>query len=247
MRKSTITPPLDKPVFTEIACTLHDGSRGSLVVVRVEKSEAIHSVVLNGTWQRLNKGNKELVAEEIAKLSLERGSLTAEGRPADVDFQLLHTQIWQMFASARRLTRPLPEALQHIGLAKKNAEGLLQPTWAAVLLFSEEPSGLLRTKAAIRIFHYKAEKVDYSATPNLVKPPKSCLRDGSNEACCKSRIPRRARECGVTNSRKSKRPGRCFPWRGENNPRTEPNLLLCHDYCGKLLSGQFGGVGHVLD
>ena len=170
---SRITPLLDKPAFMEIGCTLRDGSRGSLVVVRVEKSETIHSIVLNGTWQRLNKGNKELVAEEIAKLSLERGSLTAEGRPADVDFQLLQTQFWQMFASARRLTRPLPEALQHIGLAKKNAEGLLQPTWAAVLLFSEEPSGLLRTKASIRIFHYKAEKVDYSATPNLVKPPKT--------------------------------------------------------------------------
>jgi len=60
---SRITPPLDKPSFMEIGCTLRDGSWGSLVVVRVEKSEAIHSIVLNGTWQRLNKGNKELVAE----------------------------------------------------------------------------------------------------------------------------------------------------------------------------------------
>jgi ATP-dependent DNA helicase RecG len=78
-----------------------------------------------------------------------------------------------MFASVRRLTRPFPEALQHIGLAQKNAEGQLQPTWAAVLLFSEEPSGLLRTKASIRIFHYKSDKVDYLATPNLAKPPKT--------------------------------------------------------------------------
>ena len=50
---SRITPHLDKPAFMEIGCTLRDGSRGSLVVVRVEKSEAIHPIVLNGTWQRL--------------------------------------------------------------------------------------------------------------------------------------------------------------------------------------------------
>lgn len=170
---SRITPAISKPAFIEIGCTLRDGSKGSIVVVQVEKSEAIHSIVLNGTWQRLNKGNKELVAEEITKLAFERGALTAEAQLTDVDFDLLQTPFWQMFASVRRLTRPFPEALQHIGLAQKNAEGQLQPTWAAVLLFSEEPSGLLRTKASIRIFHYKSDKVDYLATPNLAKPPKT--------------------------------------------------------------------------
>jgi len=169
-----ITPPIiPKPSFTEIGCTLRDGSLGSIVIVQVAKSDNVHSITLDGTWQRLMKGNKELVAEEITQLALERGRMTAEERLVDVDFGLLNTDYWRMYASARRITRPLPDALEHLGLAKKNAQGSLLPTWAAVLLFAQEPGGLLRTKASVRVFHYKGERVEHGATPNLLKPPKS--------------------------------------------------------------------------
>lgn len=169
---SRITPSLPTPAFIEIGCRLRDGSKGSIVVLRVEKSEEIHSIVLNGTWQRLQKGNKELVAEEITRLTLERGVVTAESRLANVDFDLLDTNYWRMYATSRRLTRSLPEALKHLGLAKKNSKGDLRPTWAAVLLFAEEPSGLLGSKVAIRIFHYKGGQVGSAATPNLCKASK---------------------------------------------------------------------------
>lgn len=168
-----VTPSMAKPSLFECGCMLRDGSKGSVVVLTITKSDSVHSIVLDGTWQRLTKGNKELVAEEITRLALDRGKTTAEERLADVDFRLLDGRLWKSYASERRLTREMPEALEHLGLAKQNAEGKLLPTWAAVLLFAEEPGGLLRTKAAIRIFHYKGERVEHDATPNLVRPPRT--------------------------------------------------------------------------
>lgn len=168
-----ITPALALPGFVEIGCTLHDGTPGSIVIVRVNKSPVVHSIVLNGTWKRLSKGNRELVAEEITRLSMERGAISAESQLVGVPFPLLETDIWRLYARQRKLTRPIAEAMTHIGLAKEDASGALQPTRAAVLLFAEEPGGLLASKASIRVFHYKGERIEHQTTPNLLKPPES--------------------------------------------------------------------------
>ena len=58
-----------------------------------------------------------------------------------------------------------------IGLARQNAEGRLLPTRAAVLLFAEEPSGVLASKVAVRIFHYRGEKIQTDPNTNLLKTP----------------------------------------------------------------------------
>lgn len=171
--ETRVTPPITKPRLVEIGCTLRDGNKGSIAILDIDKSDAVHSVVLDGTWQRLNKGNKELVAEEINRLSFDRGRTTAEARLADVDFRLLNGRLWKSYASERRLTREMPDALEHLGLAKRNAAGKLLPTWAAILLFAEDPGGLLQTKAAIRIFHYMGAWVEHGPTPNLVRPPRT--------------------------------------------------------------------------
>lgn len=44
---------------------------------------------------------------------------------------------------------------------------------AAVLLFAEEPSGLLNSKCSIRIFHYKGETITHKVETNLLRTPKS--------------------------------------------------------------------------
>ena len=56
----------------EVGCTLRDGTVGSLVFLRIEKSTRIHSMMDDGTFQRLDKGNKELTAPEINELSFAR-------------------------------------------------------------------------------------------------------------------------------------------------------------------------------
>src|SRR5690606_28405153 len=98
-------------------------------------------------------------------------TVSAESQLEEVDFQLLDTDYWRAYASKRRLTRPIGEAMFHLGLARKSAEGGLLPTRAAVLLFAEEPSGLLAGKAAVRIFHYRGQRVETDPNTNLLKPP----------------------------------------------------------------------------
>lgn len=171
---SRITEPhLLRHTAVEIACTLRDGAGGSVILLQIHKSATVHSVVGDGTWVRLDKSNKELTAPEIRDLLFARGTVTAESLLEKVDFELLDTDYWRQYAVQRRLTRPIKEALYHIGLAKKDAEGSILPTRAAVLLFAEHPSGLLSGKAGVRIFHYRGNRMDTDPNTNLVRKPVS--------------------------------------------------------------------------
>ena len=155
----------------EVGCTLRDGTIGSVVLLRIEKSTRIHSIVDDGTFVRLQKGNKQLTAPEINELSFARGTITAESQLEHVDFDLLNTDYWRAYAQQRRLTRPIDEAMLNVGLAKRAGDGKILPIRAAVLLFAEEPSGLLAAKAAVRIFHYRGNRVETDPNTNLLKPP----------------------------------------------------------------------------
>lgn len=155
----------------EIACELRDGTKGSVIILQIRKSATVHSVVGDGTWVRLDKSNKELTAPEIRDLLFSRGAVTAESLLEKVDFDLLDTDYWRQYAVQRRLTRPIKEALYHIGLAKKDAEGSILPTRAAVLLFAEHPSGLLTGKAGVRVFHYRGNRMDTDPNTNLIRKP----------------------------------------------------------------------------
>lgn len=170
--RSRITEP-DQLVWThqEIGCTLRDGSHGSIVLLKVAKSRRVHSIVDDGTFTRLTKGNKHLTANEINDLCHARGVVSAESQLEQVDFDLLNTDYWRAYAEKRKLTRPINEAMFHIGLAKRDASGVLRPTRAAVLLFAEEPTGVLAGKTAVRIFHYKGAEVSTDPNTNLARAP----------------------------------------------------------------------------
>jgi len=155
----------------EIGCTLRNGEHGSIILLRIGKSRRIHSIVDDGTFTRLTKGNKQLIAAEINNLCYARGVISAESQVEDVEFELLDTEHWRSYATKRRLTRPIDQALFHIGLAKKNADGVLRPTRAAVLLFAEDSSGVLAGKTSLRIFHYRGSQISTDPNTNLVRPP----------------------------------------------------------------------------
>lgn len=170
-----ITPLLGEPNstpprFIEIGCTLRDNSRGSVIAVQISKSTAVHSVVDGGTFVRYERSNRQISAAEITALSMRRGSISVVNTLTDTPFNLLDTGYWREYAQQRRLTRPVAEAMLHLGLAREEG-GVLHPTKAAVLLFAEEPSGLLDSKCAVRIFHYKGDSVERTTNPNLVRPP----------------------------------------------------------------------------
>lgn len=169
-----LAPPLvDEVRFEEIPCTLRDGKPGRIGFVQIHQSAAVHSIVNGATLARFGATNQQLCAAEITDLSLRRGTRSVVDDPVPVAFDLLDTSTWRRYAETRRISRALPEALRHVGLAKEGPDGKLAPTRAAVLLFAEEPNGLLDSKCTVRVFHYKGERIEHSATTNLVRPPRT--------------------------------------------------------------------------
>lgn len=171
--RSRITPEIHSLGFTEVGCRLRSGQIGGVCFLKVPKSPAVHSIVNDGTFRRVDRSNQQLTAHQINELSFARGAISAESQLVEVDMDLLQTPYWDQYAAARKLTRPPADALRHIGLAKPDHSGVLRPTRAAVLLFAEDPAGLLASKASVRLLHYKGDRVQHSPTPNLLKPPKT--------------------------------------------------------------------------
>lgn len=170
-------PPIETIRFLRLPCTLRDGSAGAVVLVQVPQSDKVHSIVDDGTWTRLTAGNREMTAAEIAELSYRRGVRSAESEPVPVDWALLETPVWAEFAATRGFsrTRPLPEQMAQLGLAEKVA-GEWVPRRAAVLLFAEEPGGLLAaqgTRAEVRVVVYQGKAAEAGAKPNMKKPPRT--------------------------------------------------------------------------
>jgi ATP-dependent DNA helicase RecG len=160
--------------WVRLPCTLHSGQPGHVVLLRVEKSEQVHSVVGNGTWSRMGSSNRELTAAEIADLAYQRGVRSAASELVPVPLALLDTALWRTFVAARGLkTGTTPEQLQRIGLADLRGDELL-PTRAAVLLFADEPGSLLAaqgSRADIRLMVYSGKAAAAAALPNLRKTP----------------------------------------------------------------------------
>lgn len=170
-------PPIETISFVRLPCTLRDGKAGHVVLVRTAKSDKVHSIVDDGTWTRLDAGNREMSAAEITELAYRRGVRSAESEPVAIDWSLLDTPTWAEFATGRGFgrTRPLPEQMAQLGLAEKVA-GEWLPRCAAVLLFAEEPGGLLAahgTRAEVRLVIYQGKAAEAGAKPNMRKPPRT--------------------------------------------------------------------------
>ncbi len=169
-------PAIDRLRWRRMACTLRDGSAGHVVVLRVEKSDKVHTVIGDGTWTRMDASNREMNALEIADLSYRRGVRSAAAETVPVSLDLLATQTWRRFAVSRGLkTGSFTEQLQRIGLAELSGSEV-RPTRAAVLLFADEPGSLLAahdSRADIRLMVYDGKTAVPGATPNLRKSPKT--------------------------------------------------------------------------
>ena len=51
-------PPMTQLHWLRVPCILHNGQPGHVMLLRVEKSEQVHSVVGNGTWTRMDASNR---------------------------------------------------------------------------------------------------------------------------------------------------------------------------------------------
>ncbi len=160
--------------WLRVPCTLRTGQQGHVVLLRIEKSADVHSIIGNGTWTRMDRSNRELAASEIVELAYQRGVRTAVNELVPVNLALLVTPAWRTFIAVRGLkTGTASEQLQRIGLADVLGSEML-PTRAAVLLFAEDPGSLLAaqgTRADLRIMVYSGKSASAEAVPNLRKTP----------------------------------------------------------------------------
>jgi ATP-dependent DNA helicase RecG len=175
--RTRFVPPLGppdavEPRFMRVACTLRDGTRGTVVLVNVAKSPTVHSFADDGTYVRLDRSNRQLTASEVTTLSLSRGTVSFVAQVVDVPFDLLNTDLLRAYIEARKLSRAFPEVLEQVGLAKR-LEGQSRPTRAAVLLFADDPAGILNEKCCVRVFQYRGDRVEHGEATNLVRPPQT--------------------------------------------------------------------------
>lgn len=171
-----ITPAVEGIQIKKLSCILRDKTEGDLIWITVPKSSKVHSIVEDGTWRRLDKGNREMTANEVNELCFSRGVISAENKTVDVSFDLLLSDAWKLYCDSRKIhAGDIKDRMYRIGLARKKDDAIF-PTTAAVLLFSEDPSGLLSSKAAIRIFHYSGTRIEHGPVPNLLKKPKTISR-----------------------------------------------------------------------
>jgi ATP-dependent DNA helicase RecG len=172
--RNRVNPKLDvEPRRITLDVTLGNGEPGRIVAIVVKKGLRVHAVLDGATYRRAGASNRHMTPAEVVELSRRRGDVDVMMDHVDVDFAFLETDQWLDYRGQRRLTRPLAEALKHAGLAKKNQAGVWQPTRAAVLLFAEDPGGLLNRKASIRVFHYSGESLTQTPHTNLRKPPRT--------------------------------------------------------------------------
>jgi len=145
-----------------------------VAIIRVPKSENEFCSIDNSVYVKQHKSIKTLSPSEVVELSYAKGFIKADKELVDVDFSLLDTQFYADWKQERNLPNsPLPELLTQLGLARKNTNGVLQPTRAAVLLFASYPTNIMDTKCAVRIYKYQGTIERFDAAPNLVGEPKT--------------------------------------------------------------------------
>lgn len=166
-----IIPPMARiwpPQIVEVS----NGKRIGLLFVP-KASVSFHSIN-NHVFIRGEKGNRQLNAHEIINFAYAKGFEKADKALVDVDFALLNTPFFQGWKNARNIGDDALEAiLEKTGLARKDLDGQLKPTLAAVLLFAEFPSDLTEAKCAIRVMQYTGTIETIGETPNLIGIPKT--------------------------------------------------------------------------
>lgn len=167
-----IIPPLGSIWPPQIIPVPEVNKRIALLIIP-KSVDNFHSIN-NHVYIRQERSNKLLTAHELIKFAYAKGFQKADRELVEVEFSLLKTSYYEDWKSSRNLSgSSIEEILEKTGLARKNENGNLKPTRAAVLLFAEYPSDLLDTKCTVRVFQYTGKLATFGETPNLIGTPKT--------------------------------------------------------------------------
>lgn len=171
--KSEFDPPLQHVVSSfEESITNKQGKEDQLLIVRVQKSNDIHSLKNGDTFIRRGSQNVKIGAQEILRLRYERGSIKFEDEDSGViDLTELETDLLDKYkADTNSQNQDTWQFLKDNGLANKKKDGFALNN-AGALLFGKNPAVLLSRKCSIKISHYFGIKPTFSGEPNFVRRP----------------------------------------------------------------------------
>ncbi len=153
---------------------IEDVTNKRIGLLSVPKAIDSFCSINNRVYVRAEKSNRQLNAYEIVKFAYAKGFEKADRGLVEVDFSLLKTQVFQEWKQARNINgSSIEDVLEKTGLARKQDDGKLLPTLAALLLFAEYPSDLTETKCAVRVFQYTGTIETTDEVPNLIGIPKT--------------------------------------------------------------------------
>lgn len=166
-----IEPPLIGFDHEELDIVNVDGDEDKLVLLKITKSDDVHSLKNGDTYTRKGNQNQKIGASEIMRLKYEKGSIKLESEISNLNkFDDLNTSLLQTFKEDTSGKGSDWQFLKDNGLATKK-KGKFYLTKGGVLLFGKNPSVLLGSKSSIKISRFFGTRQTFTGTPNLVHKP----------------------------------------------------------------------------
>ncbi len=171
--KIEFDPPLQLAVSSfEESITNRQGVDDKLLIIRVQKSNDIHSLKNGDTFIRRGNQNVKIGAQEILRLRYERGSIKFEDEDTQIsDLSELDSALLDKYKTDTiSQNQDDLQFLKDNGLANKKKNNFILNK-ASILLFGKNPAVLLSCKCSIKISHYFGIKPTFSGEPNFVRRP----------------------------------------------------------------------------
>ena len=167
-----IEPPLRLWNKFDLKITNTQKNEDALLVVNIKKSGEVHSLKKGDTFVRRGSQNVKIGSQEIMHLQYEKGSVRFEDELSGITS--LNEINKELLNEYKKDTQSENEDdwqfLKDNGLAvKRNSD--FELTKAGVLLFSKNPSVILKNKSGVKISHYYGTKPAYTGEPNFVRRP----------------------------------------------------------------------------
>lgn len=172
--RSEFEPPIERFIsHYEEEILNRDKKQDKIVIIKVSKSNDIHSLKNGDTFVRRGNQNAKIGSSEILRLRYERGSIKFEDEVSPIDsLECLDSDLLNTYKTDTNSTSQDDwQFLKDNGLAKLNPQNKPMLTKACILLFGTNPSVLLSGKYGIKVSHYYGTKPTFSGEPNFVRRP----------------------------------------------------------------------------
>lgn len=155
-----IQPPLPATI-ERLTLPSTSGSIEALLKVTVDKSLFVHKSA-HGYFHRVGSSKRDMPTDFLGRLFQQR----SQSRMIRFDEEIVHGSelndldeaLYQRFRTDRTID-DAPTFLHKLGMVRKDADGIVRPTVAGVLLGSREPQRLL-SNAYIQAVAYRGDSID---------------------------------------------------------------------------------------